>query len=107
MNHNKQDNRIENLAIVSASENCRNQSSKNGKEFNFVDDIGNCLVINKDAGIYYSLELDKFYMHIKHSCKYKELHICLEKGIPFIRYRYNNKCHRFSINKFKKNLNKQ
>ena len=108
LNHDRQDNRIENLAVVSRLENQRNKSkSWNGKEFNFVSDIGKSLVINEEAGIYYSLELDKFFMYINQTNKYKELHVCLNKGIPYIRYRYNNKQHTFSINKFKKNLNKQ
>ena len=75
LNHNKQDNRIENLAVVSRSENIRNSSkSWNGKDFNYVDTIGRSLIINEEAQIYYSLELDKFFMFIEHTNKYKELH---------------------------------
>ena len=106
-NHNRQDNSIENLAIVTRSENNRNVSSKNGKKFNFVDDIGKSLVINSEAQIYYSLDLDKFFMYINHTNKFKELHVCFNKGIPCIRYRYNNKQYQFSINKFKKSLKQQ
>lgn len=100
-------NSIENLAIVSRSENNRNKSSMNEVEFNYIDDIKKSLVINEEAGIYYSLEFDKFYMLINHTGKYKELHMCLKNGLPYIRYQYNNKQYQFSINKFKKNLNKQ
>ena len=106
-NHNRQDNSIDNLCVVSRSENQRNMSSHKGKEFNFVDDIGKSLVINKDAGIYYSLALDKFFMFIEHTNKYKELHELLHNGNPYVYYRYNNKTHNFSVNKFKRNLNKQ
>ena len=107
-NHNRQDNSIDNLYIVSRSENNRNVSkSRTGKEFNFVDNIGKSLVINEDAGIYYSLEFDKFYMYIEHTNKFKELHMCFKNGLPYIQYCYNNKNHMFSINKFKKNLKKQ
>lgn len=105
-NHNRQDNSIDNLAIVSRSENNRNLSSMNGKKFNFLDDIGNTLVINSEAQIYYSLDLDKFFMFIEHTNKYKELHVFLNHGKnPSIRYCYNNKKHMFSIDKFKKSLN--
>lgn len=102
-------NSIDNLCVVSHSENIRNTSkSSNGKEFNFVDNIGKSLVINEEADIYYSLELDKFYMHISHTNKYRELHVYLNHGKnPSIRYQYNNKQHIFSIDKFKKSLNKQ
>lgn len=100
-------NSIENLAIVSHIENNRNKSkSWNGVKFNYVDDIKKSLVINEEAGIYYSLEFDKFYMYIQHTKQYKELHICLNHGKnPCIRYQYNNKQHKFSIDKFKKSLN--
>ena len=108
-NHKRQDNSIENLAVVSRSENCRNMSkSGNGKDFNYIDNIENYLVINEEAQIYYSLDLDKFYMYINQSGKYKELHVFLNHGKnPSIRYRYNNRQYMFSINKFKKSLNKQ
>ena len=46
-------------------------------------------------------------MFIEHSGKYKELHECFNNGYPCIRYKYNNKNHMFSVNKFKKNLNKK
>lgn len=105
--HNRTNNSIDNLCIVSQSENIRNMSSKNGVKFNYIDNIGNSLVINVEAGIYYSLDLDKFYMLINHTGKYKELHMCLKNGLPYIRYQYKNKQYQFSINKFKKNLNKQ
>ena len=105
---NKLNNNIENLAVVTHLENCRNQSSMNGEKFNFVDNIGKSLVINSEAGIYYSLETDHFYMLINQTNKYKELHIYLNNGKnPYIVYNYNNKQHKFSVNKFRKNLNKQ
>ena len=104
--HNRTNNSIDNLAVVSRIENNRNMSSKNGVKFNFVDNIGNALVINADAGIYYSLDLDKFYMFIEHTNKFKELHECLKNGkYPCIQYKYNNKQYMFSINKFKKSIN--
>lgn len=106
--HNRRNNSIENLAIVSKIENNRNQSSMNGVKFNYVDDIGKSLVINADAGIYFSLDYDKFYMYIQHTNKYKELHIFLDHGkYPCINYRYNNKKHYLNIDKFKKSLKQQ
>lgn len=107
LNHNRQDNSIENLKVVSRSENQRNQSSMNGNKFNFVDNIGNALVINDEAGIYYSLDLDKFFMFIEHTNKYKELHENISGGYPCIHYSYNNKDHMFKTTKFRKNLNKK
>lgn len=106
-NHDKNDNSIDNLCVVSRIENQRNQSSKNGKLFNFVDNIGRSLIINEEAGIYYSLEYDKFYMFINHTNKYKELRECICNGYPYISYKYNNKSHNFSTTKFRKNLNKK
>lgn len=107
-NRNKQDNRIDNLCIVSHSANQRNRSSHKGKKFNYVDNIGAYLIINKEAQIYYSLDFDKFYMLINQSGKFKELHISFKNGKnPYIHYKYNNKQHFLNIDKFKKSLNKQ
>ena len=105
--HNRTNNSIENLYVVNRIENNRNVSkSRTGKEFNFVDDIGKSLVINEEAQIYYSLDLDKFYMFIEHTKQFKELHVFLNHGKnPSIRYCYNNKKRMFSINKFKKSIN--
>ena len=102
--HNRANNSIENLAIVSRLENNRNKYSHNGKKFNFVDNIGKSLIINKDAKIYYSLEYDKFFMYINHTNKYKELHECISNGYPCIKYSYNNKMHGFRTTNFRKNL---
>lgn len=105
MDHNKNNNTIENLCVVSKSENCRNKSSIKGNKFNFIDNIGQSLIINKEAGIYYSLELDKFFMFIEHTNKYKELHEVSCRGFPFIQYYYNNKQYDFYTTKFRKNIN--
>ena len=108
MDHNRTNNSIDNLCVVSKIENNRNVSkSRTGTEFNFVDDIGNALVIDEEAQIYYSLDYDKFYMYIQHTNKYKELHVCLNKGLPYIQYQYNKKHHYLNIDKFKKSINKQ
>lgn len=104
---NPKNNSIENLCVVSRSDNDRNRSSYNGKKFNFINDIGKSLIINEEAKIYYSLDLDKFFMYINQTNKFKELHVCLDRGYPYIKYNYNNKGHKISINKFKKNLNKK
>lgn len=107
MDHDRTNNSIENLKVVSCSENQRNQFSKNGKKFNFVDDIGTYLVINEEAGIYYSLDLDKFFMFIGHTNFFKELHECIYNGYLCIRYCFNKKYHTFCTTKFKRNLNKK
>lgn len=104
---NKLNNSIENLKVVSHIENNRNRSSMNGNKFNFVDDIGHSLIINKDAEIYYSLDYDKFFMFINHTNKFKELHECISGGYPCITYCCNNKQHMFKTTKFRKNLNKK
>ena len=104
---NPKNNSIENLAVVSRSENQRNKLTHKGKTFNYIDNIGKSLVINEDAKIYYSLDLDRFYMFINQTKKFKELHEHLHLGYPCIQYSYNNKNHMFRTNKFRKNLNKK
>ena len=107
-NHDNNDNSIDNLCVVSRSENHRNTSrSRTGKQYNFVDNIGKSLVINEDGGIYYSLEYDKFYMFINHTNQYKELHEYYQNGYSIIKYGCNNKQHAFNTTKFRKNLNKK
>ena len=108
MDRNKLNNSIENLAVVSRSDNIKNMSkSRTGKKFNFVDNIGNYLVINEEAKIYYSLDLDKFYMYINQTNKFKELHENLHHGNYCVAYCYNNKRYELSTTYFRKNLNKQ
>ena len=107
VNHDKNDNSIDNLCVVSKSENQRNRPSHKGKLFNFVDNIGKSLVINEEAKIYYSLEFDKFYMYIEHTNQYKELHEYLHCGYPVINYKYNNKNYEINTIKFRNNLNKK
>lgn len=108
LDHNRTNNCIENLCVVSRSENQKNISrSWNGKDFNFVDNIGKSLVINEDAGIFYSLDYDKFFMYISHTNKFKELHENLHHGYYRVAYCYNNKRYEFSATKFRKNLNKK
>ena len=106
-NHDKKDNSIENLCVVSRSANNRNRLSQKGKIFNFVDNIGNYLVINEEAKIYYSLEFDRFFMFINQTKKYKELHENLHHGYYRIQYSYNNKYYELSTTYFRKNLNKK
>ena len=105
--HNRTNNSIENLCVVSRIENQRNRPSMNGKLFNFVDNNGRSLIINEEAKIYYSLEYDKFYMYISHTNKYKELREYLHHGYPCIQYSYNNKKHKICTTNFRKNLNKK
>ena len=106
--HNRTNNSIENLCVVSRSENLRNKSrSRTGKQYNYVDNIGKSLVINEEAKIYYSLEFDKFYMYIEHTNKYRELHEYIHHGYPSVSYYYNNKKHEIGTTNFRKNLNKK
>lgn len=107
LDRNRTNNSIENLCVVSRSDNNRNRSSNKGKLFNFVDNIGNYLVINEEAKIYYSLDYDKFFMFINQTKKYKELRENLHNGYPCIIYTYNNKRYEFRTTRFRKNLNKK
>ena len=104
---NPKNNSIENLCVVSRSDNNRNKLTYKGKIFNYYDNIGKSLIINKDAGIYYSLELDKFFMYINQTNKFKELHENLHHGNYCVAYCYNNKRYELSTSYFRKNLNKK
>ena len=102
LDHNKLNNAINNLKVVSLSDNCKNKHSSKLGVYNYVDSIGKALIISPKMGIYYSIEYDKFYMYIEHINKYKELHECNHKNNQYVKYIDNNKQKSINVNKFKK-----
>ena len=118
INHNRKDNRIENLRWVSASTNQFNRSSNNGVQYEFIDDIPeNAIVVDfydtrnerrefdDDKYYYYRNEEsdeDIFYSRIDENV-YKILHINIcRNGARVVKLRdTNNKAVSVYINKFK------
>ena len=89
INHQRNDNRLENLRWCSNSENCKNRVSHQGIEYTFVDDIDPESLMITDYGVhnfenyYYDETVKKFYFDTGE--QYRELHINEDKkGTKFL-----------------------
>lgn len=105
INHDRQDNSLGNLKIVSKSENNLNRGSFNGINFNFEIDIGEKIIVDEANQIYYSKTNDKFYRFIPHTNMYREMYERFySKNCYRIKYGNNGKIFEFNATKFRKNL---
>lgn len=105
IDHNRLNNSIDNLRIVSKSDNQINKLSTHGKKFIFVDNINNSITIDNDFGIYYSIDTDRFYRKIFHTGKYRELNETKHNGNSTrIHYGLNGIKKEFCTSKFRKDL---
>lgn len=104
IDHNRQNNSLENLKIVSKSENNLNRSGREGIKYTFLDDIGDNVVVDETNNIYYSKTNDKFYRFIPHTNMYREMYERLRGKCNYIYYRCNGKIFEFNATKFRKNL---
>ena len=104
LDHNKLNNSIGNLKVVSKSENNMNRLSYRSKQAIYLDDISESIVVNEEHGIYYSKTNDKFYRFVEHVHKYRELteynnHISMR-----IQYHYNKKRYNINTTRFREQL---
>ena len=109
ISRDRSDYHLSNLRFVSPSENCKNKSSHNGVDYNYVDDIDGDSIVIDDYGQhrfeehYYDTTVDKFFFW--NGVKYRELHINEDKrnGSKFVHmYSTENKKVKVFISKFKK-----
>ena len=107
INHNRTDNRLENLRFVSPSENCRNKSSNKGVQYEFIDDIPDEAIVfdeyNGHEFTDYFFHDDIFYFF--NGIQYRKLHVNQRKdnGHLFVyMIDQNNKKVQVSISKFKR-----
>ena len=118
INHNRTDNRIENLRWSSRSENNFNKSSYKGVQYEFVDDIPDeaiKVLFYKTRTEYHEFEEDKYYYYYDDDTNedifygkmtdklYRIMHININKGnIQHIKMKdINNKQVSVYINQFK------
>ena len=108
INHDRSDNRIENLRWVTPSENSRNKTgAKNNVSYTYVDEIDDqCIIIDHYGnrileGYYYDQNLDQFYVQV--GGRYRLLHVVQNKnGYQYIvMYDVNNNIFNLYVNKFK------
>ena len=91
LDHNKLNNSIDNLRVVSRRENLMNKTAYNGKQAIYIDDIGDSIPVNVEHGIYYSKTNDKFYRFVDHIGKYRLLTEGKHHAHMRISYAYNKK----------------
>ena len=108
INHNRSDNRIDNLRWISNRDNCKNKSRHRGIEYTFITELDedNSIEINEYKGhefsnYYYDLAEDQFYLQTADNL-YRRLHISNDRGNEYIIMNdVNNKSVKVTINTFK------
>ena len=81
IDHNRKNNRIENLRFVSHSTNQKNKTSNNGVEYNYLDDISDDAVVVDD---YNNRQFENYYyyndvFYFFNGIQYRRLKICEDK----------------------------
>ena len=104
IDHNRLNNSIDNLKVVSRSENNMNLTAYNGKQAIYIDDIGENIPVNVEHSIYYSKTFDKFYRLITHTNKYRQLTESKHHAHIQICYAYNKKIYHINTTKFRQDL---
>ena len=102
IDHNRTNNNISNLRLVSKSLNAINISCKNGKHFDYQSELPDAITINADHGIYFCKQYDKFYRKVSDN-QYRELREYKQtnsKGTHII-WSLNNKLYNFSTSNFR------
>ena len=99
-NHNKLDNRIENLRLVTQSENLRNMSNYKGVDFIFVKDLPDKIVVNEEHKIYYSPSSDKFYIDL--GIHFRQMKENKNHAHYRIHYKYKGKQYDINTTKWRK-----
>ena len=109
IDHNKENNRIENLRWVSSSDNCKNKTGYKGFKVNYVDELSDEAFEITTYGNYEFEDIffdnDKFYYY--NGLNYRELRYCNKHGLLFVNVREinNNEQIHLYLNKFKKLYN--
>lgn len=104
LDHNKLNNSIDNLKVVSKSGNLMNKTAYKGRQAIYIDNIGENIPVNAEHNVYYSKTLDKFYRLIEHTNKYRQLSEYKNYCHMQIGYNYNNKYYNVNTTKFRQNL---
>ena len=90
INHDRSDNRIENLRWISNRDNCKNKSYHKGVEYTFITELdeGNSFEIDEYRNhefinYYFNLEDEEFYLKTADNM-YRRLHVCVDRGNEFV-----------------------
>ena len=103
IDHNRLNNNIKNLRLVSKSLNSINISQRKGKQFDYQSELPDAIIINTEHGIYYCKQYDKFYRKVAVN-QFRELRECKHSqcnNSTFIQWRLNKKQYRFTTSSFR------
>ena len=109
LNHNRADNRIENLRWITNQENCMNKSKHRGIEYVFIDklDEDKSFEINKYdeyefENYYFNLVDEQFYLKT-HDEMYRRLYVNNDRGSEYVIMKdKNNRPRKINIKVFRK-----
>lgn len=104
IDHNRTNNSIENLKVVSAGQNQINKTGYKGKQAIYLEDIGENIPVNAEHNVYYSKTLDKFFRFVEHIGKYRQMTESKNYCHMQIGYAYNNKKYKVNTTKFRQDL---
>ena len=104
INHIRDDNRIENLRLVTPSHNMINRITANGIEFDYKNELEDVIIVNEEFGVYYSKYHDKFYRKVVN--EFRELHECKQPRCngTYIRIQTDHVRFFFSTTNFREQL---
>ena len=101
IDHNKTNNSLGNLRLVDKSINNSNITHKvYNKQFDYKTVLPDAEIINKECGVYYCKQYDKFYRKISDT-QYRELHEVVYKGNHRIKWNYKGKAYNYTITKYR------
>lgn len=105
INHVRDDNRLENLRLVSKSVNCINKSHQRGRLYEFYDELPDAIVFDEEYEVYFCQTFDKFFRKVieeyREVFEYKDKRC---KNYTYIEFQKNNKRKRLGTTKFRRNL---
>ena len=102
--HDRANNHIENLRLVSKSLNNINRSKHKSKQFDFYNELPDKIVINEEQGIYFCKQYDKFFRFVVN--EYREIHEYKQSDCNsiYIRWQTDKKYYRFNATTFRQTL---
>lgn len=100
INHLRDDNRIDNLRLVTKSQNILNKTKTGCVSYNFVKELPDKIIVNEEHKIYYSSLNDKFYRFL--DVHFRELYETKNWKSFWINYRFEGKLYRLNTTKWRK-----
>lgn len=101
--HNRINNHIENLRLVTKSINKINISKRGNIYYEYHDELPDKIVINEEQGIYFCRQLNKFFRRVVD--EYRELiEIKYNQKYSYISWRSNSKKQYFNATTFRQTL---